>query len=344
MIDIHCHLLPEVDDGPKSWDAAVEMCRMAAADGITHAVATPHANDRYAYDRAYLSGLLTNCGTVAREDRSHAAIAIESGLRFASFLRESGTRPRQPHTYTIGETNYLLVELSNYSVPAQLADCFFRLGDRGLTPILTHPERNPILQQTPQRVLEWAEQGCLMQVTASIADRVLGRAARNHRPLAARPLGRPHPRLGRSRHEAPHPESFRGSRRGGKNRRARVCRSAGRGQPGGNRQRDADSLLPAAGAGLTPTEPCQWRAGRPARRDGPNLLPPNVSPQLCRSPNGPRQDDVSFCNEGPIGGSRSWNLRNSPQPASFETFPTPVASLVSNLRSISVSIPGRAVC
>ena len=58
VIDIHCHLLPEVDDGPKSWDAAVEMCRMAAADGITHAVATPHANDRYAYDRAYLSGLL----------------------------------------------------------------------------------------------------------------------------------------------------------------------------------------------------------------------------------------------------------------------------------------------
>src|SRR3981189_2623924 len=57
-IDIHCHLLPEVDDGPKSWDIAVEMCRMAAADGITHAVATPHANDRYAYDREYLSGLL----------------------------------------------------------------------------------------------------------------------------------------------------------------------------------------------------------------------------------------------------------------------------------------------
>src|ERR1700675_182301 len=58
VIDIHCHLLPEVDDGPKSWDAAVEMCRMAVTDGITHSVATPHANDRYAYDRVYLSSLL----------------------------------------------------------------------------------------------------------------------------------------------------------------------------------------------------------------------------------------------------------------------------------------------
>ena len=47
MIDIHSHLLPEVDDGPKNWEIAVEMCRMAAADGITHMVATPHANDRF---------------------------------------------------------------------------------------------------------------------------------------------------------------------------------------------------------------------------------------------------------------------------------------------------------
>jgi len=73
----------------------------------------------------------------------------------------------QPHTYTIGETNYLLIELSNFSVPTRLGDCFTRLADRGLTPILTHPERNPILQQTPQRIPEWADQGCLIQVTAS---------------------------------------------------------------------------------------------------------------------------------------------------------------------------------
>jgi protein-tyrosine phosphatase len=51
VIDIHCHILPDVDDGPKSWDVSVEMCRIAAADGITHIVATPHSNDRYPYDR-----------------------------------------------------------------------------------------------------------------------------------------------------------------------------------------------------------------------------------------------------------------------------------------------------
>lgn len=138
------------------------MCRMAAADGITHIVATPHANNRYVYDRAYLLNLLDQLR--ARVGPSpQFSLGCDFHLSFENLERVI----EQPHTYTIGETNYLLIELSNYSIPTQLADCFRRLGDVGLTPILTHPERNPILQQTPQRVLEYADQGCLVQVTAS---------------------------------------------------------------------------------------------------------------------------------------------------------------------------------
>ncbi len=65
MVDIHSHILPEVDDGPKSWDVSVAMCRAAAADGITHMVATPHANDRYHYDREYLKGLVAHLQQLA---------------------------------------------------------------------------------------------------------------------------------------------------------------------------------------------------------------------------------------------------------------------------------------
>jgi len=162
VFDIHCHILPEVDDGPKSWDMAIEMCRMAAADGITHMVATPHANDRYAYDRAYLQELLDQL-QVRLGESPQLSLGCDFHLSYENLERVLD----RPHNYTIGATNYLLVELSNFSVPVQVGECFTRLGDRGLTPILTHPERNPILQQTPQRVLEWAEQGCLVQVTAS---------------------------------------------------------------------------------------------------------------------------------------------------------------------------------
>src|SRR5215471_4597329 len=56
VVDIHSHILPQVDDGPKSWDVSVAICKLAVVDGITHMVATPHANDRYAYDREFLKG------------------------------------------------------------------------------------------------------------------------------------------------------------------------------------------------------------------------------------------------------------------------------------------------
>ncbi len=162
MIDIHCHILPEVDDGPKSWDVALEMCRLASKDGITHSVATPHANDDYAYDRVYLTGLLAQL-----QARVGPSLSLSLGCDFHLSYENLERVLDQPHTYTIGETDYLLIELSDFSVPLQLSDCFFRLAERGLTPILTHPERNPILQQNPQRILEWAEKGCLVQVTAS---------------------------------------------------------------------------------------------------------------------------------------------------------------------------------
>src|SRR5207249_10661478 len=162
VFDIHCHIMPEVDDGPKSWDIAVEMCRMAAVDWITHTVATPHANNRYSYDRDYLKEVLSQL-----QARAGTSPQLTLGCDFHLSYENLESVLDQPHSYTIGETNYLLVELSNYGVPIQIADCFMRLGNRGLTPILTHPERNPILQQTPQRVLEWVEQGCLVQVTAS---------------------------------------------------------------------------------------------------------------------------------------------------------------------------------
>jgi hypothetical protein len=138
------------------------MCRMAAADGITHIVATPHANDRYAYDREYLVTLVAEL-----QKRVGPAPELSLGCDF-HFSDDNLERLfAEPQRYTIGETNYLLVELSDYSIPPNLAEGFRQLGDRGLTPILTHPERNPLLQKTPQRVLEYADLGCLIQVTAS---------------------------------------------------------------------------------------------------------------------------------------------------------------------------------
>ncbi len=162
MVDIHSHILPEVDDGPKSWDVAVAMCRMAAADGITHQVATPHANDRYHYDRPYLQGLVSQLQKLVG-DSPKLSLGCDFHLSYDN-LRDALVNPSR---YAIEGTHYMLVELSNYSVPLQTTDSFLKLGDSGMTCVITHPERNPILRESPQRVVEWAEQGCVIQMTGS---------------------------------------------------------------------------------------------------------------------------------------------------------------------------------
>ena len=162
MVDIHSHILPEVDDGPKSWDVSVAMCKAAADDGITHMVATPHANDRFHYDREYLTGLLAHLQQLAG-DTPKLFLGCDFHLSYDN-MQDVLSNPAR---YAIGETRYMLVELSNYSVPASTTDCFLKLGDVGMTSVITHPERNPILRENPQRVVEWAEQGCVIQVTGS---------------------------------------------------------------------------------------------------------------------------------------------------------------------------------
>ena len=162
MVDIHSHILPEVDDGPKSWDVSVAMCRAAAADGITHMVATPHANDRYHYDREYLRGLVAHLQQLIG-DSPKLSLGCDFHLSYDN-LQDALAHPRR---YVIEGTRYLLVEFSNYSVPLQTTDSFLKLGERGMTPVITHPERNPILSESPQRVVEWAEQGCVIQITGS---------------------------------------------------------------------------------------------------------------------------------------------------------------------------------
>ena len=128
MIDIHSHLLPEVDDGPKNWEIAVEMCRLATADGITHMVATPHANDRYAYDRPYLSSLLAHLQQLVG-DVPQLTLGCDFHLSYDNLQNALD----HPHAFTIGDSRYMLVELSNYSVPLQISDCFIKLGESWLS-------------------------------------------------------------------------------------------------------------------------------------------------------------------------------------------------------------------
>ena len=173
MVDIHSHILPNVDDGPTSWEVAEEMCRMAAADGVQHMVATPHSNHRYHYDREQLTQTLH-----VLQKRIGNQLTLSLGCDFHLSYENVQDALEHPSRYAIADTRYMLVELSNYGVPPSVSDSLMRLADRGLTPILTHPERNPILQGNLKRVLEWAAAGVIVQITASALTGSWGDGAR----------------------------------------------------------------------------------------------------------------------------------------------------------------------
>ena len=135
---------------------------MAAQDGIAHIVATPHANDHYHYDRNYLSRLL---GDLQR--RVGNTVELSLGCDFHLSFENMQNALQAPQQYCIGQTRYLLIEFSNFSIPQQIDDWIDQMLERGTVPIITHPERNPLLQQNQERVLRWVNLGCGVQVTAS---------------------------------------------------------------------------------------------------------------------------------------------------------------------------------
>lgn len=138
------------------------MCHMAAKDGIEHMVATPHANHEYAYDRVEFASLLDELG-----GQIEPKLSLSLGCDFHFSYENLESLIDHPENYTIGSTPYLLVELSDFAVPPGVSSKLQEIMDWGLRPILTHPERNPLLQRTPERVLRWVQHGCIVQVTAS---------------------------------------------------------------------------------------------------------------------------------------------------------------------------------
>jgi len=162
MVDIHCHILPGIDDGSKSWEMTANMCRVAAQDGITHIVATPHSNDEFAYDRDRYTEML---GELRNAADGKLTFSLGCDFHFSyDNIRDALAHPRR---YTIGDSQYLLVEFSDYGIPPSVKQDLFSISSSGMVPIITHPERNQILLRKPEMVLEMVEQGCLVQVTAN---------------------------------------------------------------------------------------------------------------------------------------------------------------------------------
>jgi protein-tyrosine phosphatase len=172
VIDIHCHILPGMDDGPESFEIAFAMAEMAIAEGITHVIATPHATQNH----PFIPNLIRQ-----RRDEIQAKfegrLILATGCDFHLSFENLQEIRRDPERFTLNQKNYLLVEFADFSIPATLDQSLHELQLAGLHPIITHPERNPLIRAQPERLFKWLQQGCYVQVTAQSLLGRFGKAA-----------------------------------------------------------------------------------------------------------------------------------------------------------------------
>jgi protein-tyrosine phosphatase len=164
MIDLHCHLLPGIDDGARDLEMSLAMARMASSDGISTIACTPHI----------LPGVYRNTGPAIRTAVAQLQESIsEAGIPIAlvtgadvHVAPDLGVQLREGKALTLNDSRYFLFEPPHHLLPPRLEDLIFGLQAAGYVPILTHPERLSWIEGHYDLIERFACNSVLMQITA----------------------------------------------------------------------------------------------------------------------------------------------------------------------------------
>ena len=182
MIDLHCHLLPGLDDGPTSLEESLALARALVADGVTHVVATPHVYPgRYANKRSSIAA------EHARFVQALAVAKIPLAVSFAGEVRldqevldwlAEGELPFLAGEAAVAGKAHkaLLLEMPDGQVPLGADRFCSMLLKQGITPVIVHPERNRGVMEKLERIRPFIDLGCQIQLTAAS---VIGEFGRN---------------------------------------------------------------------------------------------------------------------------------------------------------------------
>ncbi len=178
MIDLHCHLLPAVDDGPRTLAESLDLIRAAIDNGISGAVVTPHI-----YPGVWDNGQ-TNLRLALRALQN---AIVANGLAFKTVLGaelrvhpDNLTRVAARRLPMIGRyegSDVALLEFPDGSIPPGALQACQGVIAAGIRPLIAHPERNKDVMREPARILPFVEMGCLLQLTAASVIGQFGEAA-----------------------------------------------------------------------------------------------------------------------------------------------------------------------
>ena len=176
MIDLHCHILPNMDDGPSSWETSLNMCRQASEDGIKTIVATPHTlNGIYENHPPAIEEKVKTLNQKLKENNIPLEILPGSEVHLSADLIE---RLKNQNIMTLNRTKYLLLEFPADQIPHQIEEILFRIQIMGITPIFSHVERNLEFQRKPDSLANLIQKGALAQLTAASLCGIFGSPTR----------------------------------------------------------------------------------------------------------------------------------------------------------------------
>jgi len=173
MVDVHCHILPGIDDGAADIQESLAMAQSAICDGVTHIVATPHSSAEYRFDYDRVRQLHGQLQRLVGD-----RLVLATGCDFHLNIENLESLKKDARRFCINQRNYLLVEFSDYSIPPHTAHTLHDMQLMGLHPIITHPERNGIIEATAGMLASWIRIGCYGQVTAASLTGTFGPKAR----------------------------------------------------------------------------------------------------------------------------------------------------------------------
>jgi protein-tyrosine phosphatase len=176
VIDLHCHILPGVDDGPATFAEAIELARAAVDDGVELIAATPHVRDDYPTTADEMERQVERLRAVLAEH--DVDVDVRAGGEIALDMLPTLDLATLRRYGLAGNPRYVLIETPYFGFPLDFGERIFRLQAEGITPVLAHPERNSEIQTSPRRLEPFVETGMLVQLTTASVSGRLGRSSK----------------------------------------------------------------------------------------------------------------------------------------------------------------------